>query len=123
MDMISRSEKNELYAVGTFHYPLLKAHVTTTNPDIKILFGHDEPVTGKDDWTNLSDQAAFHAKKIPFLYFGVEDHADYHKPTDDFKNIDKEFYQNAVGAILEVVKNIDRSVTVQKIFRDKLIMK
>lgn len=123
LDMISRSEKNELYAVGTYHYPVLKSHVVSTNPNIKILFGHDVPGTGKEDWTKQSDQGAFNAKKIPFLYFGVEDHADYHRPTDDFSRINKEFYQNAVNAILEVVQNIDKSVTIQKIFRDKLIMK
>lgn len=123
MDMISRSDKKELYAVGTYHYPILKSHATTTNSNIKILFGHDLPGTGKEDWTNQSDQGAFHAKKIPFLYFGVEDHADYHRPTDDFSRINKEFYQNAVNAILEVIQNIDKSVTIQKIFRDKLIMK
>lgn len=122
MDMISRSDKNELYVAGTWHYPLLKANVINTNPNIKILFGHDDPKLGKDDWTNQSDQGAFHAKKIPFLYFGVEDHSDYHKPTDDYNRINKEFYQNAVNAILEVVQNIDKSVTIQKIFRDKLIM-
>lgn len=123
MDMISRSDKNELYVAGTFHNPLLKAHVTTTNPHIKILIGHDDPSLGKDDWTNLSDHGAFHAKKIPFLYFGVEDHPDYHKPTDDYARINKKFYQNAVEAILEVIQNIDKSVTIQKTFKDKRIMK
>jgi hypothetical protein len=74
------------------------------------LFGHDDPKLGKDDWTNQSDQGAFHAKKIPFLYFGVEDHADYHQPSDDFEKIGKAFYKNAVSSILEVVKNFDKGV-------------
>ena len=122
MDMISRSDSNTLYVAGTWHYPLLKAHVNNTNPEIKLLFGHDDPKLGKDDWTNQSDQGAFHARKIPFLYFGVEDHADYHRPTDDYSRIHKDFYQNVVNLILEVVKNIDKSVTIQQIYRDKLIM-
>ena len=110
MDMISRSKKNQLYAAGTFHYPLLRMFLTNNNPKIKVLFGHDDPKLGKDDWTNQSDQGAFHAKKIPFLYFGVEDHADYHQPSDDFKKIGKAFYKNAVSSILEVVKNFDKGV-------------
>lgn len=122
MDMISRSDKNELYAVGTFHYPLLKNYVITSNPNIKILLGHDDPKLGRDDWTNQSDQAAFHAKNIPFLYFGVEDHADYHKPTDDYARIDKEFYQNAVASILEVIQNIDKSITIRESLKNKKIM-
>ena len=40
------------------------------------------------DWTSQSDHYAFHLKKIPFIYFGVEDHADYHKPSDTFDKID-----------------------------------
>jgi Zn-dependent M28 family amino/carboxypeptidase len=122
MDMVSRSKKNELYVAGTYHYPHLKGSVITTNKKIKLLFGHDNPALGRDDWTNQSDHGAFHAKKIPFLYFGVEDHEDYHRPTDDFSRIDKEFYKNAVSSILEVVKNLDKGITLQKIGRDKLIM-
>lgn len=123
LDMIGRSDKNELYVAGTYHYPLLKKNIITTNSTIKLLTGHDDPALGsKDDWTSQSDQAAFHAAKIPFLYFGVEDHKDYHRPTDDFKKIHTEFYANAVSAILEVVQNIDKDITIKKIFRDKLIM-
>ena len=36
-----------------------------------------------------SDHGAFHAAGIPFVYFGVEDHPDYHKPTDTFDKIDR----------------------------------
>jgi len=122
MDMISRSDKNELYVAGTYHYPQLAGSILNTNPAIKIIKGHDDPKTGTNDWTHQSDQGAFHEKKIPFLYFGVEDHADYHKASDDFNKIHKDFYQRAVTAILETVKNIDKGITLQKVFRDKLIM-
>lgn len=123
LDMIGRSVKNELYVAGTYHYPQLKKYLLTSNNKIKLLAGHDDPqLERKDDWTNQSDQGAFHAVKIPFLYFGVEDHEDYHRPTDDYKRIDARFYTDAINAILEVVKNIDRDITIQKIFRDKLIM-
>ncbi|MBC7914983.1 MAG: M28 family peptidase [Pyrinomonadaceae bacterium] len=122
MDMISRSQKKELYVAGTHHYPLLKGSVITSNTKIKLLLGHDNPNLSQNDWTNQSDHGAFHDKKIPFLYFGVEDHTDYHKPGDDYAKINTEFYQNAVAVILEVLQNIDQSITLQKITRDKLIM-
>ena len=35
-----------------------------------------------------SDQGVFHGIGIPFVYFGVEDHPDYHRPTDDVSRID-----------------------------------
>lgn len=123
LDMIGRSLKNELYVAGTYHYPHLKKHLLISNVNIKLLTGHDDPQLGrKDDWTYQSDQGAFHAVKIPFLYFGVEDHEDYHRPTDDYKKIDARFYADAISAILEIVKNVDQNITRQKIFRDKLIM-
>lgn len=123
MDMISHNDKGELYAVGTFKYPQLKKYLVTTNPNIKLLLGHDDPKLGHDDWTNQSDQGAFNAKNIPFIYFGVEDHKDYHKATDEFKNINQDFYTNAVGVIQEVITNIDKQRDIQSIFRETLQMK
>ncbi|MDF3078490.1 MAG: peptidase [Sphingobacteriaceae bacterium] len=123
MDMISHSDKHELYACGTFAYPELKKYLVTNVPDIKLLTGHDDPKLGPDDWTNQSDQGAFNAKKIPFLYFGVEDHKDYHKPTDEYSTITKDFYIAAVKTILQVINNYDKNITVQSILKDKKIMK
>lgn len=124
MDMIAHNDKGELYLCGTFKYPELKKYVITSNPDIKILLGHDDPKLGKsEDWTDQSDQGAFNAKNIPFLYFGVEDHKDYHKATDEFENINKPFYINAVAAILSITNNIDKERDIQQIFKEKLKMK
>jgi Zn-dependent M28 family amino/carboxypeptidase len=108
MDMISHNDKGELYAAGSYHYPELKKFFTIENPKVKIIAGHDDPKLGQDDWTYQSDQGPFHSKKIPFIYFGVEDHPDYHKPTDEYQNINKSFYSSAVNAIIEVLKKIDK---------------
>ncbi|TCC91874.1 M28 family peptidase [Pedobacter frigiditerrae] len=123
MDMISHNDKQELYAAGTFKYPQLKKYLITTNPNLKMLLGHDDPKLGSDDWTNQSDQGAFNAKNIPFIYFGVEDHKDYHKATDEFKNINKTFFIDAANAIQEVIVNIDKQRDIQAIFRETLQMK
>ena len=110
MDMISRSDKGELYAVGTYHYPHLKPAIEAAakKSKIKLLMGHDRPEQGRDDWTTQSDHAAFHHEKIPFIYFGVEDHKDYHRPTDDFANIQPEFYVRAVETIIDSVRQWDK---------------
>lgn len=123
MDMISHNDKNELYAAGTFKYPQLKPYLHISNPALKLMLGHDDPKLGQDDWTNQSDQGAFNAKNIPFIYFGVEDHKDYHKATDEFQNINQTFFVNAVNAIQEVIINIDKEKDIQSIFREKLQMK
>ena len=112
MDMISRNDKNELYATGTFHYPNFKPYLETVQKKapVKLKFGHDDPKLGRDDWTFQSDHGVFHRKKIPFIYFGVEDHKDYHKPTDVFQNIQPKFYVNAVETIVMAVKSIDEKM-------------
>jgi hypothetical protein len=111
MDMVSRNDNNEIYASGIYHYPFLKKHVDSVQKQttVKIRFGHDDPAKGSSqDWTNQSDHYAFHLKKIPFLYFGVEDHADYHKPGDTFDKINKQFYYNVSRMITEMVKLLDK---------------
>ncbi|NNE99558.1 MAG: M28 family peptidase [Pyrinomonadaceae bacterium] len=109
MDMISRSDKNELYTAGLYHYPKFKPHLDAiqNKAKIKLLYGHDRPELKGNDWTFQSDHGVFHRRKIPFLYFGVEDHKDYHKPSDVFENIQPKFYVNAVETILMAIKEID----------------
>jgi Zn-dependent M28 family amino/carboxypeptidase len=109
MDMISRNDRNELYAVGTYHYPFLKPYVerVAARSGISLLMGHDSGEVRSEDWTSASDHGAFHARGIPFLYFGVEDHPDYHKPSDEFERIQPEFYQMAVETILDLLLELD----------------
>jgi hypothetical protein len=110
-DMISHNDA-ELYVTGTYHYPFMKPYVDRTleSAEVMLSFGHDRPELGNDDWTNQSDHAPFHEAGIPFLYFGVEDHPDYHRPTDVFANINQDFYVKAVDAILRVLLELDRDL-------------
>lgn len=108
MDMISHNDKGELYVSGTFRNPQLKQYLVTGHGSLKLIAGHDDPKLGAhDDWTDQSDQGSFNKEGIPFLYFGVEDHKDYHKETDEFQTINRPFFINAVEVIKQVVKNID----------------
>lgn len=110
LDMVSRNDRNELYAAGTYHYPFLKPSLekVLARAAVKLLLGHDSPdLPPQQNWTAQSDHIAFHRAKVPFIYFGVEDHKDYHKPTDDFANINQGFYVRAVETILEAVKAFD----------------
>lgn len=111
MDMISRSETNRLYAVGSRHYPQLKKYLIPVqeNPSIDLYLGNDGG-PGEKDWLNASDHGPFHAKGIPFLYFGVDDHEDYHKPTDSVDRIDPEFYTKATELILQVLLLIEHDI-------------
>jgi Zn-dependent M28 family amino/carboxypeptidase len=110
LDMVSRGSNNRLIASGGFHYPHIKAILQNvkTPEGITLEFGYDDPILKRNDWTSQSDQYNFHLKKIPFVYFGVEDHPDYHKPTDDFEKVNQGFYKNSVETILQCVKALDK---------------
>lgn len=111
MDMISRNNKNELHIAGTSQNPQLKPFIDKVQTDvIRFKFGHDTKDLGKDDWTFASDHGPFHQKGIPFLYFGVEDHEDYHKPTDTYENVSKPFYGKVSNLILEVILELDKGL-------------
>lgn len=110
LDMISRSDKNELFVAGTSYNKSLKYIISNVKQpcELKIIAGHDG-YDGLENWTYSSDHVNFHKKGIPFLYFGVEDHEDYHEPTDDFENIHPKFYIEAVNSIISVLNKIDNS--------------
>ncbi|MVT07173.1 M28 family peptidase [Chitinophaga tropicalis] len=113
MDMISRNDKNELYVCGLTPFPQLKPLVDNAiNPSgpIKLLAGHDRKEDGAQNWLNQSDHYEFYKLKIPALYFGVEDHADYHKLSDEFEHIQPAFYYQAVLQIQKVVLQADRNL-------------
>ncbi|MFB6456017.1 M20/M25/M40 family metallo-hydrolase [Chitinophaga sp. Hz27] len=112
MDMIAHNDKNELYVCGVKVQPFLKQVVdaATKKATVNLIQGHDDPAgSAADNWIKQSDQGAFYDQKIPFLYFGVEDHPDYHKVTDEYKRINNSFYFRSVNTILEVIKLFDAS--------------
>jgi glutamate carboxypeptidase len=106
LDMVGRGDKNEIYVAGTRPYPQLKDYVVAAakGRSIDVRFGHDAPGGPPgDDWTQSSDHGPFHAAGVPFLYFGVEDHADYHKPTDTADKIPVKFFAEAASLIIDVI--------------------
>jgi Zn-dependent M28 family amino/carboxypeptidase len=112
LDMVARGDRGELYAAGTYHWPTTKPALDAVakRAPIKLLFGHDRPSDGKDDWTKQSDHGVFHAAGIPFVYFGVEDHPDYHKPTDTPDKINPTFFRQSAETILDAVIALDRGL-------------
>jgi len=111
LDMVGRNDNNELYVVGTNLYKQLQPAITDLElpKNFKLLTGHDG-LDGKQNWVSSSDHGPFHKQDIPFLYFGVEDHKDYHKPTDVFEKIQPEFYAKAVTTIISVFEKVDDSL-------------
>ncbi|OQP67026.1 hypothetical protein A3860_01305 [Niastella vici] len=115
MDMVSRNDSSEIFASGTSHFPFLKSYVDSIQPftAVHIRFGHDGDKPSSEDWTNQSDHFPFYQKNIPYLYFGVEDHADYHRPGDTFDKVNKSFYYQVCAMITAVASLLDRPDVVQ----------
>lgn len=112
-DMVSRGDRGELYAAGTYHYPQLRPILeeVALEAPITLLLGHDSPdLPPGEDWTMMSDHAAFHRAGIPFVYFGVEDHPDYHRPSDVADKVDAEFFAGSVATIIAAVERLDAAL-------------
>jgi Zn-dependent M28 family amino/carboxypeptidase len=111
LDMVSRHEGGgALWVAGTAHYPYLRPIAESAVPraSIPIRFGHDTASARRsDDWTGASDHASFHRAGVPFLYLGVEDHPDYHKPGDDADKVDPAFYSASVSFTEALVRTLD----------------
>lgn len=112
-DMVSRGDQGELYAAGAYHYPQLRPVLeeVAREAPITLLLGHDSPeLAPREDWTTMSDHAAFHQVGIPFVYFGVEDHPDYHRPTDVAEKVDAGFFAGSVATIIAAVERLDEAL-------------
>ena len=110
LDMVGRGDRGELYVAGARHYAFLKPRLEAlaAEAQVTLKLGHDGPPwTGSDDWTFGSDHGAFHAAGVPFAYFGVEDHPDYHRPSDDFEKIPQDFYARSVATLIVAARRFD----------------
>ena len=109
-DMVGRSDRGEIYVAGPGRWPRLLPVLTPAvrQTGIAVKFGHDTG-GGQDDWTGQSDHGVFHGAGIPFVYFGVEDHADYHKPTDTAAKIAPSFLDRVAAVVLASLTALDRA--------------
>jgi Zn-dependent M28 family amino/carboxypeptidase len=107
MDMIARADKNEIFVSGLGRNPSLMYVIDKVQDSTKveILKGHEGGDSG-EDWSESSDHAAFMKKSVPFLYFGVEDHADYHQTTDDIEKINYSRYIEICNMLNLAVRNV-----------------
>jgi Zn-dependent M28 family amino/carboxypeptidase len=111
LDMVARDAGNVLFAVGTAQYPFLRPYLANiARPPVILKFGHDVAGLKEDDWTKDSDHFPFHQAGIPFIYFGVEDEAQHHKPTDDAETVTKDFFVGAANTILAGIRVVDANL-------------
>ena len=112
LDMVSRNDRNQIYVAGTSYAPQLTPLVAqaAARSSVDVKFGHDRPQLRADaaeDWTNASDHGPFHEAGVPFLYFGVEEHAGYHAPSDTFEHVNQRFFAGVVDLLVDVAATLD----------------
>jgi len=109
-DMISKNTRDQLYVSGAGPQPYLKPlleGVAKTAP-LKLLQGHDTDANGKENnWTAQSDHGPFAEAGVPWVYFGVEDHPEYHQPTDDFATVPQDFFKRSVATVVAATRVLD----------------
>jgi Zn-dependent M28 family amino/carboxypeptidase len=112
MDMVARTN-GVLWAGGSHQTPALRPILegVASRAPLDLRLGHDAPGAPEgDDWTNSSDHGPFNAVGIPYVYLGVEDHPDYHRPTDDFDRVVPGDYMNALRTALMTLLALDRAL-------------
>lgn len=111
LDMVSRADNATLWAVGGHQVPSVEAFLDgvleNAELPLDVKKGFDGRNEDQDDWSTMSDHFAFWSRGIPFLYLGVEDHPDYHAPTDDFERIDQDTFLKSIETIIMIAEALD----------------
>lgn len=114
-DMTGRADVDGyLWVTGTYQHPYFRTLLDSVEPNVSIRlnFGKDTPDdTGADNWVFASDHGAFHRAGVPFLYFGVNFHEDYHRPTDDFERINTSAFTSATELAIEGFHRLDKGLS------------
>ncbi|MFZ4164552.1 M28 family peptidase [Brevundimonas sp. NPDC058933] len=111
-DMTARADSDgKLWVTGTYQHPYFRPVLERIAPRgaVSLAFGKDTPEDkGADNWVEASDHAAFHRAGLPFLYFGVNYHEDYHRPTDDFDKVVPATFQSSTELAIEGFRALDQ---------------
>jgi len=115
LDMVGRGDAGIIVASGTRGDDALHDLVAraAAGRHLAVQFGHDRPLylAGRvEDWSGASDHGAFREAGVRTLYFGVEDHDDYHQPGDVAERIPAEFFTEAVSLVITTVRIADESL-------------
>ncbi len=86
----------------------------TTQTPVKLKKGFRSNLSrgaNRRKWYEASDHSVFYHAGIPFIYFGVETHKNYHTPQDTFSNINLEFFISACQTIYQQLRFIDKHMS------------
>ena len=109
LDMLARADSNIIYVCGLKHYPALAHAIDSVKnkTSVRLIAGHDSG-SFMDDWTTQSDHYPFHKAHIPFLYIGVENHDDYHQPSDTVNKINYSTYFEICNMVATLINALQQ---------------
>lgn len=61
-------------------------------------------------WQLASDHGVFYRQKIPFIYYGVGTHKNYHETSDEYQNTNHQFFLGAVATIEQHINFFDQNL-------------
>jgi len=61
----------------------------------------------KTNWVKASDHSTFYDNGIPFIYYGVGTHKNYHTPEDNYENTNLTLFINSTNIIYQQLVTID----------------
>ena len=64
----------------------------------------------RTNWRMASDHGVFAKQDIPYIYFGIGTHKNYHSVSDSFDNINVPFYLNAATSIYQQLRFWDLAI-------------
>jgi Zn-dependent M28 family amino/carboxypeptidase len=67
-------------------------------------------LTRRRNWKMASDHGVFYQEKIPFIYYGVDTHKNYHTENDDYENVNLPLYLMATNYIYQQLRLIDQVI-------------
>jgi len=110
LDMIGHpSRPYAIYLEGSrnfYQFPQFRPMLNATNR-LCIKLSHPKPVgrsIQSTDWLRASDHYPFHKAKIPWLYFGVPTHPQYHTPEDLPDTLDYVFLAAVTESAFEILR-------------------
>ncbi|MBJ7447219.1 MAG: M28 family peptidase [Brevundimonas sp.] len=113
-DMTARAETDgKLWVTGTYQNPQFRPILEgiPANGSVSLAFGKDTPQdTGTDNWVEASDHGPFYRAQVPFLYLGVNYHADYHRPSDDFERITPAVFISSTELAIASFRALDQNL-------------
>ncbi len=82
------------------------AHLTAGFKRVKSVGSN----VNRSNWLMASDHGVFSRAGIPFIYFGVGTHKNYHSEFDDYENINQNFYLAAINIIFQQLTYLDNAI-------------